>query len=141
MKEKALLNTIQMVASKLGHRLFRNNTGVGWQGIPYWPSSRQQVWVDKGDLVLKNARALHAGIGTGGCDLIGWTTVVVTADMVGKPMAVMTAVEGKLGRLQATAEQQNFINTLNAAGGIALIARDSEDYRRRVAGNMDEQQA
>lgn len=126
MKEKALLNTLMMLASKAGNRLFRNNSGTGWVGKTYHPSSRQQVWVDPGDVVIRQARPLNAGLCTGSPDLIGWT--------VQEGKAIFTAVEAKTGRLKETPEQLAFLNTVNSSGGIALTCRDSDEEYRRLVG-------
>ena len=72
-----------------------------------------------GSVLIKNARPLHAGLCAGSSDLIGWTVVEITPDMVGRKIAVFTAVESKTATGRATAEQLHFINTVRAAGGFS----------------------
>lgn len=95
-----------VAASSIGSRLFRNNVGV-----------------------LKDERGQHVrfGLGVGTSDLIGWTPVLITESMVGKTLAVFSAVEVKtmIGRL--TEEQQDFIFAVNKAGGIAFVARSADE--------------
>jgi hypothetical protein len=47
-----------------------------------------------GDIVLRKARPVAVGV-PGMSDLIGWTKIQVTPDMVGKEIAMFTAVEVK----------------------------------------------
>lgn len=113
--EHDLLNRIRLNASRQGARLFRNNVGQGWVG--------RLVHKAAGRVVLENARPLHAGLCTGSSDLIGWTPVVVTADMIGQTLAVFTAVEAKTGRVQVTDDQRRFLAAVEKAGGIARVDR------------------
>jgi hypothetical protein len=71
-------------------------------------------------------------------DLIGPTTIVVTPDMVGKHIAVLTVVEVKEEgwvfnpkdkREQA---QLKFINWIKSAGGFAGFASSVEDFRKII---------
>ena len=59
----------------------------------------------------------------GGSDLIGWTSVVITPEMVGKKIAVFTAIEVKTGKVQVSDAQKNFIEQVNKAGGRGEIIR------------------
>jgi len=60
-------------------------------------------------------------------DLIGWTPVVITPDMIGKTVAVFTAVEVKTeGWTRPTDEreiaQQRFVELVRNSGGLSIIA-------------------
>lgn len=77
-------------------------------------------------LVLLNPRPFHAGLIKGSSDLIGWNSITITEDMVGKRVAVFTAVEIKTGSVKTTAEQKIFIDNVNKAGGIAGIVYDEK---------------
>ena len=96
-------------------RLFRNNTGQGWQG---------QTQRDGAKLIITNPRPLMAGLHKGSSDLIGWKTVEITPDMVGQKLAVFCAVEVKTGSGRTTVEQENFLQIVRAAGGIGVVMRD-----------------
>ena len=80
----------------------------------------------KGTITLENARPLHL-MPAGTSDLIGWTTVVVTAEMVGRRLAVFTAIEAKYKKRKATNEQSNFLEAVRAAGGLGGVARSAAD--------------
>lgn len=63
----------------------------------------------------------------GSSDLIGWTPVVITPDMIGKTVAVFTAIEVKVDAKKASGNQADFIKAVAAAGGIAGVARSEYD--------------
>ena len=119
-KEKSLLNDLAINATKYGSRLFRNNNGIGWVGRLFKPSQQCTVKVGPGDVVLKHARPLHAGLCTGSSDLIGWTTIEITEDMVGRKVAVFTGAEVKIGKDRESKQQESFRRTVIDHGGIAL---------------------
>lgn len=113
MAEKTLNDKIMLALSKLRTRIFRNNTGTGWQGEPQWQGRH---------LLLRNARPIHAGLIKGSSDLIGWTVVEITPEMVGRKVAVFTAIESKFGGTTLKPEQAAFIKAVRTAGGFAGIA-------------------
>jgi len=100
--EKSFFDKTREAVSELGARLFRNNVGVA-------------VHRDKNG----NEHTVRYGLCVGSSDLIGWTTISVTPEMVGKNVAVFTALEGKRGRDQLKAEQSRFLQAVRNAGGIA----------------------
>jgi hypothetical protein len=81
---------------------------------------------------LKDAtgRLVKYGLGTGTSDLIGWLTVTVTPEMVGREVAVFTAIEVKMPGYRQddhVRQQAAFIGTVKHAGGIATFATCTED--------------
>lgn len=88
--------------------LFRNNTGMF--------------------LTLDGARKVQAGLGKGTADFIGYKTVTITPEMVGKPVAIFCAVEGKTEDGVLSDAQRHFLRTIRLAGGIAFVVR-SEDTK------------
>lgn len=119
MKEHDIQVRIMLAMSKRNAKIFRNNVGVGWQGKSYKRPN--------GDLVIENPRPLHAGLCVGSSDLIGWRSVVVTPEMVGKRLAVFTAVEVKQPKKKPTEAQSNFINLVLSQGGYAGVATSEEE--------------
>lgn len=103
----------------VGSKIFRNNTGVGWQG--------QTKTTTSGDKLIIDPRPLHAGLCVGSSDLIGWTPVVITESMVGKKVAVFTAIEVKKPSGKASPSQLNFIHQVSIDGGIAGIAKNEDE--------------
>jgi len=118
--EGNLIKRIQLrLSGFLSVRTFRNNTGKGWQGAMEWQGQKK--------LILHNPRPLDAGLVKGGSDLIGWASVEITPDMVGRRVAVFVAIEVKEGRTTTTPEQANFLERVRQAGGLCGIARTPDD--------------
>ena len=114
-------------ATDMGARLFRNNVGRAWVGS-------EAIKMPNGDdVLLRNARPFHAGV-PGMSDLIGWVPVEITPEMVGKTLAVYTAVETKTMRGRATVEQKQFIGVVSQSGGRAGIARTDSDLDNILRG-------
>lgn len=105
-----------------GVRIFRNNVGKCWTGKSTVISSRRQVWLDVGDVVIQQGRFFHAGLCVGSSDLIGFKSVEVTPEMVGTKVAIFLAPEIKTGTGRVSEEQRNFIKMVSDFGGIAYIA-------------------
>lgn len=124
MNETNITKTIQLSIPP-NTRLFRNNTGTGWQGTRM-PSPA-------GLVIMENARPLKAGLCKGSSDLIGWTSITITPDMVGRKVAVFTAVEVKMVNGRVSPEQLNFIDQIRKAGGYAGIAQSPEAARKIIA--------
>lgn len=120
--ESNITKEIMLAASREKATLFRNNTGMGWIG-------ERINYSQPGYVLLRNARPLNAGLCKGGSDLIGWKKITITADMVGKEIAIFTAVEVKSLKGRASADQINFINQVRLNGGISGIARNTDDAR------------
>ena len=97
-------------------RLFRNKVG-------------KLIKHTRESITLVGYRPLNSGLCVGSSDLIGWTTIEITPEMVGRKVAVFTALELKTKKLQATKEQLNFIEQIQIAGGIAGIVRKIEDVQ------------
>jgi hypothetical protein len=70
------------------------------------------------------------GLQPGSSDLIGWRTVTITPDMVGQRIAVFTSIEVKTPTGRVKPEQQQWLDAVQAAGGIAGVARSVEDALR-----------
>lgn len=132
MSEFKIMQDIQVFASKLGCRLFRNNVGLGWVGKSVRIDRRMTVQVDAGDVIVKHARPLHAGLCLGSSDLIGFTPIVVTESMIGQTFAVFTAAEIKDSNGRATKEQAAFLAMIHDMGGIAVLAKSGDNLTAAV---------
>lgn len=128
--DTGFLNRILLSCSRGPVRLFRNSVGLGWVGKSWRCPSPQTVHLDAGDVVVRKARPLHAGLLKGSGDLIGWRTVKITADMVGDEVALFVSIEAKEGTGRSDPDQVNWRNQVRQAGGIAAEARSLEDARR-----------
>lgn len=112
--------------------LFRLNTGKAWiSGLG--PKGIHRL--KNGSVEVQAPRPIAIGLGlmsgnpvVGAGDLIGWTKVVVTQDMVGATLAVLTSVEvkeSKGGRISP--EQLNWKDQIVASGGIAIVANSAQE--------------
>lgn len=123
-KEGNLLKEFMLFQTIIGGRLFRCNTGQGWVG--------KSKTLPNGDVLIKNARRFSTGWPKGTSDLIGFTPMAITQDMVGKMVAVFTAIEGKTGNLKASEEQDDFLNMVYKGGGISTVAHKQEDINEAM---------
>lgn len=109
MKETAIQQAVRLAVSQAGAVMFRNNQGAY--------QDDQGRWIKYGVC------------NPGGSDLIGWTSIEVTPDMVGQRVAIFTAIEVKTPTGKVTQAQQNFIDQVNKAGGRAGVIRSLSDAR------------
>lgn len=73
---------------------------------------------------LKSENKITVGIGPDGAsDLIGFKSVIVTPDMVGKRVAIFTAIESKTDEGRLEKDQLDFLKAVEGYGGIAAVAR------------------
>ena len=115
MSEQQIQQNIRLTCSTGATRLFRNNTGT---------------------LKDQHGRPVSFGLCKGSADLIGWRTVTVTPEMVGTQVAVFASIEVKTAAGRLRPEQQQWLDAVQAAGGIAGVARsvsDAEALLRDVA--------
>ena len=121
MNEQSILHRILFACGTGATRLFRNNTGVAWAGKRVDPirGNPRMVLCHDGDVVVRAAQPIKYGLCVGSSDLIGWTRR--------DGQAVFTAIEVKTDRGRPTAEQSTFIAHVQAAGGIAGIARSEAE--------------
>jgi len=104
--EQQIQQQIRIACSTGNTRLFRNNTGT---------------------LRDQHGRPVSFGLCKGSADLIGWKRVTVTENMVGSTVAVFTSIEVKTSTGRLKPEQQQWLDAVQAAGGIAGVARSVED--------------
>lgn len=109
MSEQRIQQEIRIACSTGDTRLFRNNTGT---------------------LRDQHGRPVQFGLCKGSADLIGWKRVIVTPEMVGSTVAVFLSIEVKTPTGRLRPEQQQWLDAVQAAGGIAGVARSVEDAIR-----------
>lgn len=89
-----------------------------------------------GQAITQDGRRINYGVGgKGGLDTVGYTSIIITPEMVGMKIAVYTETEYKSANGRATPEQLARIAMINAAGGRAGIARSAEDAVRIACGD------
>ena len=110
--ETTTMRMIQLALSKARCRLWRNNIGVATHGV---------------------VKVVY-GLATGSGDLIGFTEVTITPEMVGKSIAVFTSIEVKTAKKYATAPQRAWAAMVRCHGGFAGTARSVDDAVRILNG-------
>jgi hypothetical protein len=132
--EQHLQQSILLRCSSGPCRLFRNNVGTGWAGPATRITAANRFTIGQslqpGDVVVRQGRPLHAGLCVGSGDLIGYSTVEVTPEMVGQRVAVFASVEVKAPKGRVSPEQAAFAQHIQQAGGMAGIARSVSDAER-----------
>lgn len=106
MSEAALQNKIRLAINAPHIRMFRNNVGM-LNGVQF-------------------------GLCKGSSDLIGFTSKTITADDVGKTVAVFTAIEVKTPTGRISKEQTNFISMVNGFGGIGAVCRSVDEANNLI---------
>ena len=101
--ENDISNKVRIAFGKIGVALYRNNCGY---------DERTKT---------------RYGLKKGSADWIGILPMVITPDMVGKRVGVFLSVEMKSAGGSLQPDQAAWINTVRAAGGIAIVARRPED--------------
>lgn len=117
-RETSIQNVIRMALSGGPIRVFRNHVGGGYFSRNPRPGSQ---WHDFG---------LAAGSG----DIIGWKSVTVTPEMVGKKIAVFLSIEVKTEEGAMEPKQKKWLETVLGSGGIAGVARSVEEAWEIVNG-------
>ena len=135
--DSPFLKHILLACSRGPTRLFRCNRGTGWTGKVERVARPTTVTMGPSDVLIRGARPLHAGLNDGNGDLIGWHSIVVTPDMVGRRVAVFASLEGKEGNGRMSAEQRVWRDQVRAAGGIAEEVRSVEDAQAAFDAGLD----
>ena len=85
------------------------------------------LWRNNSGAYMKDGFFVRYGVASpGGSDLIGFTPR--------NGIAVFTTIEVKTKTGRISPEQQNFIDVIRRAGGIAGVARSPEEARKIIRG-------
>ena len=135
MKESPVLHHSLLALSEAGHLAMRNNTGVGWTGSPYTYYGKlvqnplrvtkpTTVTLMPGDVLIRRARPLRAGLMVGGGDIV-----------------VCRKDDGRFGMVECKSEtgrqskDQRLVQTaVIEHGGIYGVARSPEESLRVIEG-------
>jgi hypothetical protein len=112
-REHAIQKEIMLaLGSRQDTRVFRNNCGK---------------------LQDRNGQWVSYGLMRGSADLIGWQTRTITAADVGKRMAVFLSVEIKSPTGIVRPDQKRWLDAVEIAGGIGVVARSVDDALQRIS--------
>jgi len=132
MREADFMRRCMKRASDFGARLFRLNVGLAWTG--------DVIKNPDGSITIRNPRPFKSGV-PGMSDLIGWTPIKITPEMVGQTVAVYTAVETKTLRGRVRDAQVKFIEAVSKSGGKAGVARTDADLDKILRAGQESTQA
>jgi hypothetical protein len=116
MLENEIMKKIQIQMSTLSNRVWRNNSGLFY---------------------TKMGTPVRCGLCVGSSDLIGYAPVKITADMIGKTVAVFLAIECKSRRGREEQDQIAFALAVQKAGGCAFFARSVEEAVEKIQNFID----
>ena len=116
-KEESNISKRIMLKLSESCRIFRNNVGL---------------------FTTNTGAKVKTGLCKGSSDLIGWHTVEITPDMIGKKIGIFLAVEVKSAKGRASEQQLNFIDKVKEAGGIAFIARSDSEAQNKLNARIKE---
>lgn len=113
MSETNNLKQIQLDLPK-NVKLFRNNVGLA--------------------VYEKNGRkwSVKYGLCEGSSDLVGFTKITITPEMVGREISVFTACEVKAEKGAKRTEQIKFIDFIKNNGGISCFAKSIKDLTNAI---------
>jgi hypothetical protein len=123
---------VEHMASRLGITTFRNNVG---QALVITGKSQRMALKACIDICAKmgcRASRLAYGLLKGSGDRIGWRTVTITQDMVGKQFAQFVSIEVKTKTGRASPDQLNWQSVVNRAGGVAVIVNDENKLQEEL---------
>ena len=102
--------------------------------IRKWAKSQPAVVLyrnSRGSVQLENGGVIRYGVGpNGGSDWLGYQTVTITEDMVGRTIAVFVAIEAKRPGKYGTTAQDEFCAEVREAGGKAGVVHSVEELAR-----------
>lgn len=126
---EAKLTDLAMLSNK---HCFRNDCGQGYQGgVKKVAKTSGPIHVEKGDIVVINPVPVKYGLQVGSGDLVGYTEVKLTPEMVdklkGKTVAIFTSVEVKTLRDKPSRDQIIWYLNVRLSGGIAKMLHCNKD--------------
>jgi hypothetical protein len=111
-ERKDVINPILLGATKLGGRLFRNNSGIAFH---------------------RDGSYVRYGVGSPGApDILGWVPRLIVPEDVGQTLALFTAIEAKTGDQRPTKDQEQFLRVVKQAGGLAFWGRDPQEILAKI---------
>lgn len=123
MKENTIKALIRRaLANSDDVRLFNNPVGQAFLG--------EAVALKDGSVIIKKPVRITYGLVAGSADLIGWKTIEVTPEMVGKKLAVFLSLEIKRPGQKLRKDQAQWAKQVRKFGGIAGAATSIEEAQK-----------
>ena len=124
--EGRVQDDVECSASSFSCKLLRNNVGSLKNDLDVW------VRYGLGNISKKLNKRLKSS------DLVGWTTITITPEMVGRKVAVFTAIEVKPPSFKVTGvykedsrecAQERFCNLVREGGGFGAIVNSDQHFK------------
>ena len=80
----------------------------------------------------RTGRYVQFGLAKGSSDLVGFKTIKITPEMIGKEIAQFVSIEIKTERGKLTEVQENWLQKVKSSGGIVGVARSIQDALKIV---------
>lgn len=128
-KEKKTQVEIQLAFNKGRRRLWRNDNGICYQA--------RNISRCKDSMILVDPKVMHYGLCKDSSDLVGFTSVTITPEMIGAEIAIFTAIEVKSEEGRLTEGQSNFIKMVNNFGGISFVARSLKEAEKEISDAVE----
>lgn len=135
--EHPIQQRILLACGSGDRRLWRNNVGTGWAGkskrVTAGNLRAVAVGLRPGDVVIRAARPLHAGLCVGSSDLIGLRSLEITPELVGQRLAQFVALEVKTASGVVSPKQRAFLRLAQELGGVAAVCRSVEEAEQLLS--------
>jgi hypothetical protein len=128
-RESPIVRQLQLLATALGCRLFRNTVAVAVLGKHQRVSRDGPVTLKRGDIIVRGGRVVQVGLPTGSADLIGWRPLTIRTEHVGSTIAQFLSVEVKSAEGRVREEQYQWREVTERAGCCAGICRSEDELR------------
>jgi hypothetical protein len=87
------------------------------------------IYIQPGDVVVRNARPLHAGLCKGSHDLVGWRSLEINTEMIGRKLAVFCSLEVKTQTGKPSPDQIHWDQVVKNSGGLSGIVKSVEEAK------------
>ncbi len=108
-EETKIMADVGVTLSDKNYLIYRNNVGEGR---------------------MRSGRWVQFGLCVGSSDYIGIKTIIVKPEDVGKKLGLFCAFEIKTEDGEISDEQQNFLNIIEAHGGVTDVLRSNKEAEK-----------
>lgn len=128
--ETNLVQLVRLKASEMGCVVFRNNVGKAYTIDTVKALIRAAMTLNLPSIKqsIKRLRIISFGLCVGSSDLIGLTKVRITSNMVGREVAVFTAIECKTKVGIASKDQIDFLDFVKKNGGFSSLITEISEF-------------
>lgn len=123
-------NPIPKKIAELDYRLLKESEVQ--KLIMRYLTRRTRIYKNAVGTAKQGDRVISFGLCKGSSDLIGFTEVKITTEMVGDTVAIFTAIEVKKYNGDPSPDQVKFIELVKSSGGIGGIAKTIDEANQII---------